>query len=175
MGIFQGQGVRRFIASAQTISPRQVEPCRSLIFRPARGRFAPPHPVHPWASLHPPIAHTSALTGAHCCSVGYRSRFKKFCKQRQARRGVNAFPGSPYDGLTPSQCLRCDRGQHRPCVRLPTCQAGIRSANGINKRALRRAERRAERRAARGGATDERDAGAPLPAAPLNPSPVCLD
>jgi len=72
---------------------------------------------------------------------------------------VNAPPLDPFNGLTPSQCLRCDRGQHRPCVRLPTCQAGIRSPNGINKRALRRAERRAERRAARDGAGDESDAG----------------
>lgn len=43
-----------------------------------------------------------------------------------------------------TQCLRCDRGQRRKCVRLPSCTARVRSPNGTNLRKI------GARRAARG-------------------------
>lgn len=73
--------------------------------------------------------------GLFCvCVSARRSRFKKFCKLRAARAGVKTKRGSPFDGLRLTQCPRCDRGQHRRCLRLPHCLAPRRSVNGINKR-----------------------------------------
>ena len=88
----------------------------------------------------------------------------KFCRERARRRGTNVRRGSPYDGARPSQCLKCDRGQHRRCARLPHCWARFRSPNGTRRRDLNRAANRAARAAAnRHRAPPARHAG-PRPA-----------
>ena len=94
-----------------------------------------------------------------------RSRFKKYCKERARRRGTNVRRGSPYDGARPSQCLKCDRGQHRRCARLPHCWARFRSPNGIRRRDLNRAANRAARAAA------NRHRAPPARRAPSYPGP----
>jgi len=64
-----------------------------------------------------------------------RYRYRKCCKKRRARRGTNAVVGSHVYEYTAAQCLRCDRGQHRRCARIPGhCVALERSPNGINRR-----------------------------------------
>ena len=73
--------------------------------------------------------------------------------------------GSPYDGARPSQCLKCDRGQHRRCARLPHCWARFRSPNGIRRRDLNRAANRAARAAA------NRHRAPPARRAPSYPGP----
>ena len=62
-----------------------------------------------------------------------RSRFKKFCKQRAKSRGVTSVLGPHWGFSSISQCLRCDRGQHRRCDRLPHCTARTQSPRGVNK------------------------------------------
>jgi hypothetical protein len=58
-------------------------------------------------------------------------------------------PGSPFDGLQPTQFPNCDGGQRRPCVHLPTCFALQRSPPGVNRRQNKRAARKAARLAAK--------------------------
>ena len=90
-----------------------------------------------------------------------RSKFTKFCRRRAQLLGTNVRRGSPFDGRRPSQCLRCDRGQHRRCARLPTCWARFRSPNGIRRRDLNRAAQRAQRQQRTKGAPPP-DATAPI-------------
>ena len=89
----------------------------------------------------------------------------KFCRERARRRGTNVRRGSPYDGARPSQCLKCDRGQHRRCARLPHCWARFRSPNGVRRRDLNRAANRAARAAA------NRHRAPPARRAPSHPGP----
>ena len=75
-----------------------------------------------------------------------KSRHKKYCRERAKRLGTNVRRGNPFDmDNRPTVCLRCDRGQHRRCERLPHCRARFRSPSGLNRRELNRAAARAER------------------------------
>ena len=82
-----------------------------------------------------------------------KSKFRKYCQNRAKLLGTRGRRGSPFDiDNQPSQCLRCDRGQHRRCARLRHCRAGFRSPNGTNRRQLNRAAKRAQRQKRRNGA-----------------------
>jgi len=77
-------------------------------------------------------------------SVG-RSKFKAFVKKRlrtRPRRWAH-FEDSPA-----TQCPRCDKGQHRACIKLQHCTAKDRSPPGTgNKREKERASKRATKKA----------------------------
>ena len=76
-----------------------------------------------------------------------RSRYKKYFRKRAARRGKRSHKGSPFDAEKPSQCLRCDRGQHRACEDLSSCTSLYkRSPPGVNKRENGEPRARAPRR-----------------------------
>jgi len=85
-----------------------------------------------------PPSSTSAATPAHPCPHRRhtrRSGFKKFVRERakarpKQRRWAHYDDGSGDN----SQCPRCDKGQHRRCLRLTHCKANERSPAGINKR-----------------------------------------
>ena len=64
----------------------------------------------------------------------HRSGFKKFVRERAKARPKQRRWAHYDDGSGNSQCPRCDKGQHRRCLRLPHCKANERSPAGINKR-----------------------------------------
>jgi hypothetical protein len=105
-----------------------------------------PTPIMPQSS-------TSAATPAHPCPHRRhtrRSGFKKFVRERakarpKQRRWAHYDDGSGDN----SQCPRCDKGQHRRCLRLTHCKANERSPAGINKRREERAKKRAIKAAVR--------------------------
>lgn len=83
-------------------------------------------------------------------SFGRRSRFKKYCKIRAGMSGVKIKRGSALEATTAGQCPRCDRGQHRRCIRGAYCAARERSPPGCCKRSTERAAKRDEKQAKRG-------------------------
>ena len=115
-------------------------------------------------SAHPARAHPSPRPFRKSGRHGKKNRrsrrhgkFRKYCMNRAKRLGTRAKRGSPFDlDNRPSQCPRCDRGQHRRCVRLPHCRAGFRSPHGVNRRELNRAAARAQRQQRRNGARRRR-------------------
>ena len=61
------------------------------------------------------------------------SRNKKFCQKRRQLRGPAQLLG--FYEFVPSQCPRCDHGQHRRCLWLSTCFAR-RPPGSCNNRTL---------------------------------------
>ena len=114
-------------------------------------KVAPPHPGHGTtrlvSKLHSDARRRSRL---RLLSFGRRSRFKKFCKERAGMPGVKIKRGSALDAQTAAQCPRCDRGQHRRCIRGFYCAARERSPPGCCKRSTERAAKRVEKQAKRG-------------------------
>lgn len=94
------------------------------------------------------IAFPPSVVVRHCIPLR-RSAFKKFCKVRAGMAGVKIKRGSALDDTAAAQCPRCDRRQHRRCIRGTYCTAKQRSPPVCSKRATERAEKRAARKAKR--------------------------
>lgn len=63
------------------------------------------------------------MTDARARPTLRRSRFKKYCKARAARAPRSSVGPRHGQAAVDTQCPRCDRGQHRACLRLRTCTA----------------------------------------------------
>ena len=63
------------------------------------------------------------MTDARARPTLRRSRFKKYCKARAARAPRSSVGPRHGQAAADTQCPRCDRGQHRACLRLRTCTA----------------------------------------------------
>ena len=135
-------GVRMTKLAQRTLSPKFAFPMVHLhrayrLHHSDHVEFAPP-------SMPPGLPERTRIL-LKVTSPG-RSRFKKHCRRRAKLLGTNHICGNPFDvDNVPSQCMRCDRGQHRPCDRLLHCRAKYRSPNGVNKREILRAAARIQR------------------------------